>query len=255
MMSDGSVTPQTSSMPLPSAALTHLPGERPLFYPSKSTVYPSSDVLFPRRDSVRCIKLNPGVSGEGSVYIEWGSGDNIVKLIAAVRGPRQQSITRAKLEVEASFTPFASRSVDSSDFERDLAAYVKEAIEGFVELDLYPFSAIYVDIKVVECGGTLTTIISPAITAASRAFREAGISMKEEIVSVAIGVIPSGELLVDPEESFVSMIPCCVVAIGTTTRRIALLHTTGVLKGSEVIEAVVTAADSLVSELSPLVLA
>ena len=233
----------------PGAGQMHLPGERPLFNPWMNRVH-SGELSFPTRHSVRSVRATPKVAGEQSVYLEWGTGSDIVKMIVAVRGPRQQSVTRSKFEVDVSFASFACRDIETSQFERDLAAYVREAIEGVISLDAYPFCAIYMDIKVLEAGSTLTSLLAPAITAASLACHESGIIMQEDVVAVTVGVCPNGDFLVDPEDRFLSLIPCCTVAVGTKTHRMTFLHTSGVLSGSDVVESIVHIADSLAANLS-----
>lgn len=236
-------THQTTRLRAVGPGNIHLPGERLLVNPWAGES--REEVPLPHRSTLRPVRICHGIAGEGSIYLEWGSGADIVKLIASVRGPRQQAVSRSKFEVEVSFAAFASLVFEASEFERDLAQFVKEAIEGFVMMEEYPFSALSVELKILECGSSLTCLISPAITAASLACSKAGIQMQDEVVSVTLGVTPSGELLVDPEDRFAPLIPCCTIAMGTKSRRISFMHTSGVLKATDVLESMMAAADRL----------
>eukprot|EP00622_Pseudochattonella_farcimen_P007751 FR743816.1.p1 GENE.FR743816.1~~FR743816.1.p1 ORF type:complete len:296 (+),score=44.04 FR743816.1:59-889(+) len=125
------------------------------------------------------------------------------RVLAQVHGPhevddkRDDSHAKAKLHVEYCQAPFASlerkrrRGGDRQGVE--LALSVKESLEAAVLVDLYPHTQIDIFITVLQDdGGRLPACLN----AAGLAIIDAGISMRDVLVSCSAGMI-GGEAMVD----------------------------------------------------------
>ena len=194
-----------------------------------------------------CVAITRGVSGKASAYIEWGAGESATKLVAVVRGPRQQSMTRSHFDVEISFPSFAGTPSHTSEVGRDLSAYVKEAIEGTINMEQYPNAAISIHIKVLQCNQSIHSLISPAIAAAIAACREGGISMKEAVVAVPVAIVEQ-EYVVDPN-AFPPTAAAATIAFNVESRSVSLLHLTGIVKNADAVDSMVNVADGIVGNL------
>jgi len=230
-------------------SMAYLPGERPLVYPFEKLAVLS----IPESESqARGFTSNLDVCGPGSAYIELGSGQAATKIIASVRGPRQQPINRSVFDVEVSYAPFVSYEKDSAnDFSREIAAYVKEAIESSLCLDLYPQSAVTIYIKILQCGRSIHSVLAPAITVSSLACQRAGIKAHDKVIGVALGLSDLGDFVVNPADDITTSRPSATIGMWQSTRAVSFLHITGVISGGEdMIDSFVNVADSAVTEIS-----
>ena len=228
--------------------MAYLPGERPLINPWEFQEPQTERGPFIVSNALSRIAVSRGVSGKGSAYVEWGQGSTATKLIAIVRGPRQQSITRSQFEVDISFSSFIGLTDFTSSASRDLSSYVKEAIEGVINMELYPCAAISVHIKVLQCSNYIHSLIAPGIAAAVIACQEGGIALREPVVAVPLSVSPAGESVVDPD-SFLNNVATATIALNAKSRTVSFLHLTGVVKSADVVDSLVNQADGAVSTL------
>ena len=156
-------------------------------------------------------------------------------------------------DVEVSFASFANRKSDPVDLSRDLTSYIKEGIEGSLNLELYPYSAVTVYVKVLQCGESIHSLLSPALTAAVAACKHAGIAMKDDVVSVPIAITEEGAYLVDPEDSIVGSLPCASIGMTAAGRAMTVFHFTGVASGIDVMDSMANVADAEVARLADLI--
>lgn len=216
--------------------MAYLPGERPLVCPW-TNVSPSKD-LPPR------LSIQRNVSGPGSAYVEWGDGLSVTKLIAVVKGPRQQSTLRAIFEVEASFASFIDSNKNELASTKEIASYVKEAVEGCVDMEKYPQCAVSVFLKIIQCGsGSIHNLLCASVLATFTALREAGIATSDELVCLPISLLPNGEFQINRAD------PCLTIGITVKSRKIAFIHSTGLLK--EPIEQVESMVNLISSSIEP----
>jgi ribonuclease PH len=229
--------------------MAYLPGERPLLYPWQNESKITESIS---RAPARGFSTSTDVCGPGSHYIEVGSGPDATKVIATVRGPRQQPINRSAFEVDVSYAPFAVLQIPNfPDLSKEIAAYVKEAVESSLCLELYPQTAVTIYIKILQCGSSIHTILPVAITASSLACKQAGISIKDVVVGVSVAVSESGEYIINPSDDIATSQPCATIAMWKDNHQISFLHITGKLVGGEdTIDSIVNMADSAITEIS-----
>lgn len=154
-------------------------------------------------DELRPLKIEAGVlkRADGSAYLELGGN----KVLAAVYGPRELFVRRLMMPDRAVLRcryNMAAFSVD--DRKRpgpdrrsvEISKITSEALTPAVFLEKFPRSTIDVFIEILEAeGGTRCA----GITAASVALADAGIPMRDMVVSCAAGKA-NGEVIVDLSE-------------------------------------------------------
>lgn len=151
-------------------------------------------------NELRPLKIEAGVlkKADGSAYLELG--DN--KVIAAVYGPRElhprhlQRPDRAVLNCRydmAAFSVEERKRPGPSRRSREISKVATEALEPAIFLQRYPRAEIDVTMEILQAsGGTRTA----GITAASVALADAGIPMRDLVVSIAAGKV-DGEIVLD----------------------------------------------------------
>ena len=229
--------------------MAYLPGERPLINP-----WIERSPFDAKGDSAASGIMNilVGVSGKGSVYIESGSGGELTKLIVSVRGPRQQPVNRSVFEVESSYASFSVPSDGVRDLTKELSAFVKEAIEGAICLELYPQSAVTVHIKILQGGYNIHEVLPSAVIASSIACENAGLQLRDRVLAVTLGINGPGEFVLNPPESGINKKACATLAMLVKSRALSFIHITGgsIEGGVESIDPLISAAERAVSDLS-----
>lgn len=188
-------------------------------------------------DELRPLKIEAGVlkRADGSAYLELGGN----KVLAAVYGPRELFIRRLMMPDRAVLRcryNMAAFSVD--DRKRpgpdrrsvEISKITSEALAPAVFLEKFPRSTIDVFIEILEAeGGTRCA----GITAASVALADAGVPMRDLVVSCAAGKA-NGEVVLDLSEwedkDGEADVP---LAMMPRTKEITLLQSDGNLTGEE----------------------
>ena len=144
-------------------------------------------------DELRDIEIEAGILpvADGSAKVTWGK--NVA--VAAVYGPMEahpRKISRedrAILDVRYNMAPFSTSDRIRPGFNRrsrEISKVTAEAFESVVQVELYPRAKIRVEIEIL-CAEAGTRCVG--ITAASVALADAGIPMKDMLVSVAAGKV------------------------------------------------------------------
>ena len=146
-----------------------------------------------RPDELRAIKIEAGVlkRPEGSAYVEWGNN----KVLAAVYGPREahprhmQNPTRAIVQARYNMAPFSVTDRKRPGPDRrstEISKVISEAFASVIFLEQFPRTAVQVYIEVLQAdAGTRCA----GITAASVALADAGVPMRDLVVSCASGKV------------------------------------------------------------------
>ena len=227
--------------------MAYLPGERPLLNPWINQPCP---FMTDGSENSAVVNISPGVAGAGSAYIEAGTGDSLTKMIVSVRGPRQQPTSRSVFEVETAYTAFATPSDSRLDLSKDISAFLKEAIEGAIRLDLYPQSAVTLHVKILQGGLCIHSTLPAAIIASSVAIENAGLELRERVLGVAMEIYGPGDFRLNP--GITSKRTCATIGLWEKSRALSLIHITGgsITGGVETIDPLLDAADVAVGELS-----
>ncbi len=144
-------------------------------------------------DELRPVSIEVGVlpAARGSCRMTWGL--NIAEV--AVYGPMEahprkiQRPDRAVLDVRYNMAPFSTSDRIRPGFNRrsrEISKVTAEALESIVMVEMFPRSKIRVEIEIL-CAEAGTRCCG--ITAAAVALADAGIPMKDLLVSVAAGKI------------------------------------------------------------------
>ena len=188
-------------------------------------------------DELRPIKIEAGVleRADGSAYLELGGN----KILAAVYGPRELYVrrlmrpNRAVLRCRYNMAPFSVDDRKRPGPDRrsvEISKITSEALSPAVFLEKFPRSTIDVFIEVLEAeGGTRCA----GITAASVALADAGVPMRDIVVSCAAGKA-NGQVVLDlseieDKEGEADM----PIAIMPRTEEITLLQSDGNLASEE----------------------
>ncbi len=154
-------------------------------------------------DELRPIKIEAGVleRADGSAYLELGGN----KILAAVYGPRELYVrrlmqpNRAVLRCRYNMAPFSVDDRKRPGPDRrsvEISKITSEALSPAVFLEQFPRSTIDVFIEILEAeGGTRCA----GITAASVALADAGVPMRDIVVSCAAGKA-NGQVVLDLSE-------------------------------------------------------
>ncbi len=144
-------------------------------------------------DELRPIKIEVGVlsNADGSAYIEQGKN----KILAAAFGPREMHPKhlslpdRMVLRCRYHMAPFSvqeRKSPAPSRREVELSKVIREALEPAVFVEYYPRTGVDIFVEVLQAdGGTRCA----SITASSLALADAGIPMRDLVVSCAAGKV------------------------------------------------------------------
>jgi len=198
-------------------------------------------------NELRPIKIESGVlpNADGSAYIEMGKN----KIIVGVYGPKEMhpkhlaKPNMAVLRCRYHMAPFSvdpRRSPAPSRRDSEISMVMRYALEPAVFLERYPRSSIDVYVEILEAdGGTRTA----SINAATVALVDAGIPMRDLVVSCAAGKY-EGRLVVDlgdyEDKKGEADVP---VAYMPKLDRVTLLQMDGILTPEEVNECVKLAID------------
>ncbi len=193
-------------------------------------------------NELRPIKIESGVlpNADGSAYIEMGKN----KIIVGVYGPKEMhpkhlaKPNMAVLRCRYHMAPFSvdpRRSPAPSRRDSEISMVMRYALEPAVFLERYPRSSIDVYVEILEAdGGTRTA----SINAATVALVDAGIPMRDLVVSCAAGKY-DGRLVVDlgdyEDKKGEADVP---VAYMPKLDSVTLLQMDGILTPSEVNECV-----------------
>ncbi len=188
-------------------------------------------------DELRPIKIEANVlkRADGSAYLEWGGN----KILAAVYGPREahprhlQDPTKALVQCRYNMAAFSVMDRKRPGPDRrsvEISKILSEALEYVIFTEQFPRTSIDVFIEVLQAdAGTRCS----GLTAASVALADAGIPMKDLIVSCAFGKI-AGKVVLDlfKDEDFNgdADVP---VAIVPRTEEVVLLQMDGHLTVEE----------------------
>ncbi len=154
-------------------------------------------------DELRPLKIEAGVleRADGSAYLEIGGN----KILVAVYGPRELHVRRimrpdmAVIRCRYNMAPFSVGDRKRPGPDRrsvEISKITADALRPAIFLEKFPRSTIDVFIEVLEAeGGTRCA----GITAASVALADAGIPMKDMVVSCAAGKA-DGNVVLDLSE-------------------------------------------------------
>ncbi|MFQ5883710.1 MAG: exosome complex exonuclease Rrp41 [Thermoplasmata archaeon] len=152
-------------------------------------------------DELRPIKIEAGVlnRADGSAYLEWGEN----KILAAVYGPREahprhrQDPTKALVQCRYNMAAFSVSDRKRPGPDRrsvEISKVISEAFSFVVFKEQFPRTSVDVFIEVLQAeAGTRCA----GLTAASVALADAGIPMRDLVVSCATGKA-DGVLILDP---------------------------------------------------------
>ena len=188
-------------------------------------------------DELRPIKIEAGVlrRADGSAHVEWGGN----RVLAAVYGPREahprhlQNPMRALVQCRYNMAPFSVSDRKRPGPDRlsvEISKVTSEAFQAVVFTEQFPRTSIDVFIEVLQAeAGTRCA----GITAASVALADAGVPMRDLVVSCASGKV-GGVVCLDlnkAEDNFGEAdVPMAVVP---RTGEIVLLQMDGHLKPEE----------------------
>jgi exosome complex component RRP41 len=196
-------------------------------------------------DETRPIEAKVGVikKARGSAFFRIGK----TAAYAAVYGPRElypkflQNPKAGVLRCNYNMLPFSTSGdrvrPGPSRRSREISMVTKKALEPVLDLSEYPNSVLDVFIELPEtdagsrCAG---------ICAASLALADAGVKMKDLVVSVAAGVI-DGQVMIDlsyDEEAFEGEVADIPLAILPRTGEITLLQMDGKASKEQLLEAI-----------------
>jgi exosome complex component RRP41 len=193
-------------------------------------------------DELRPIKIEVGIlsNADGSAYIEQGKN----KILAAAFGPKEMHPKhlsrpdRMVLRCRYHMAPFSvqeRKSPAPSRREVELSKVIREALEPSVFVEYYPRTGVDVFIEVLQAdGGTRCA----GITAASLALADAGIPMRDLVVSCAAGKVDDTVALdlMDTEDKLgAADVP---VALMPNLNAVTLLQMDGILTPEEFEKAV-----------------
>lgn len=188
-------------------------------------------------DELRPIKIEANVlkRADGSAYLEWGGN----KILAAVYGPREahprhlQDPTKALVQCRYNMAAFSVLDRKRPGPDRrsvEISKILSEALEYVIFTEQFPRTSIDVFIEVLQAdAGTRCS----GLTAASVALADAGIPMKDLIVSCAFGKIAGKvvlDLLKDEDFNGDADVP---IAIVPRTEEVVLLQMDGHLTVEE----------------------
>lgn len=154
-------------------------------------------------NELRSLKIEAGVleKADGSAYLEIGGN----KILAAVYGPRELHVRRimrpdmAVIRCRYNMAPFSVGERKRPGPDRrsvEISKITADALRPAIFLEKFPRSTIDVFIEILEAeGGTRCA----GITAASVALADAGIPMKDLVVSCAAGKA-DGNVILDLSE-------------------------------------------------------
>eukprot|EP01068_Selenidium_serpulae_P009294 Selendium_serpulae@DN5199_c0_g1_i3.p1 len=147
--------------------------------------------------TLRCKVGDVTVQADGSAYIEMGQ----TKVIASVQGPkearrRDQCNDVGIVTCDFTIAPFSSmnyRKARKNDRQStEMALRIKQTFEAAIILDRYPRSEIAISVLVMEADGG---ICSAAINAVTLALLDAGVCMRDMVVSCTCGYLE--DVLID----------------------------------------------------------
>lgn len=188
-------------------------------------------------NELRPLKIEAGVleKADGSAYLEIGGN----KVLAAVYGPRELHVRRimrpdmAVIRCRYNMAPFSVGDRKRPGPDRrsvEISKITADALRPAIFLEKFPRSTIDVFIEILEAeGGTRCA----GITAASVALADAGIPMKDLVVSCAAGKANGNVILdlsEDEDKDGEADVP---VAIMPRSGEITLLQTDGHLTPDE----------------------
>jgi len=198
-------------------------------------------------NELRPIKIESGIlpNADGSAYIEMGKN----KIIVGVFGPKEMhpkhlakphmAVLRCRYHM-APFSVDPRRSPAPSRRDNEISMVMRYALEPALFLERYPRSSIEVYAEVLEAdGGTR----GASINAATVALVDAGIPMRDLVVSCAAGKI-DGRIILDlgdyEDKEGQADVP---LAYAPKLAMVTLLQTDGVLPAEELEQCINLAID------------
>ncbi len=199
-------------------------------------------------DELRPIKIEAGVlnRADGSAYLEWGGN----KILAAVYGPREahprhrQDPARALVQCRYNMAAFSVSDRKRPGPDRrsvEISKVISEALGYVVFKEQFPRTSVDVFIEVLQAeAGTRCA----GLTAGAVAMADAGIPMRDLVVSCAAGKA-DGTLLLDPGKEEDNLGEADLpVAIIPRTGEIVLLQMDGHLTPEELQTSLKNAIDA-----------
>ena len=195
-------------------------------------------------DELREIEAKAGIikRADGSGYFK--IGDTIA--YAAVYGPRATHLkflkdpTKGNLRCHYNMMPFSGAGdrvrPGGSRRSKEISKVTENALLPVINLDNFPNAVVEVFIELLQTdAGTRCA----GICAASIALADAGISMKDMVASVAVGLV-NKEVVVDlsKEEEDIEDAVDIPIAIIPRNRQISLLQMDGIIKKEEIKKAI-----------------
>lgn len=190
-----------------------------------------------RFDELRPIKIKAGVlkKADGSAYVEWGGN----KIIAGVYGPREvyprhlQDPTKAIVQCTYNMAAFSVSDRKRPGPDRrsvEISKITSEALGHAIFTEQFPRATIDVYMEVLQAdAGTRCT----GLTAASVALADAGIPMRDMVVSCAAGKVDD-EVVLDLGKAEDNLGEADLpIAIMPRTKEIVLLQMDGHLTEDE----------------------
>jgi ribonuclease PH len=169
------------------------------------------------------------ISGPGSAYIEWGDPTHAVKMIAVVRGPRQQMTNRPPFEVDVSFAGFFSQDREGIEIGTDISTFIRDGIESAIDWNFYPQSTIGVFIKVIEGPQSeLDQYLAPGILVVVEALKDASIKLSDDVSCSTLALDATGAISSTKGDDTVAQVS---VGILRKTGAVSAFHQSGILPG------------------------
>ncbi|MBT3463872.1 exosome complex exonuclease Rrp41 [archaeon] len=185
-------------------------------------------------DEMRPIEAKVGVIDRavGSSYFKIGK----TIAYAAVYGPRElfprfmQNPTKALLRTHYNMMPFSGSGdrvrPGPSRRSKEISLVTKHALEPVLKLDDFPNAVVdvFIELPQTDAGSRCA-----GICAASMALADAGITMKDLVGAISVGIV-DGQVLVDldyQEEAFDGIVSDVPIAIIPSTGELTLLQMDG----------------------------
>lgn len=146
-----------------------------------------------KNNQIRPIECEFGLLNRADGSVRYSQANTSV--IAAVYGPlsvkvKSEFIDRATVEVN-----FKSLTGQSTNFDTEKAALIRQTLETMIIRSLHPRSKISITIQVMKDDGSL---LAAAINAASLALIDAGIQCNGVISAVCLATNENGHYAIDP---------------------------------------------------------
>ena len=194
-----------------------------------------------RPEDVREVSIEAGIlpQADGSAEVRWGQNLVVVAVYGPVEAhPRKiQLQDRAVIDVRYNMAPFSTSDRMRPGFNRrsiEISKVTADALATIVEVERFPRTKISVEIEVLQAEAGTRCV---GITAAAVALADAGLPMKDLLVSIASGKI-GGVVVCDLDQAEDNYGEADLpVAIMPATGEIAFMQMDGDLSPEEVKQA------------------